>query len=438
MWKTIQNALKVEEIRKRILYTLLILVLVRLGCAIPAPGVNPEYFRNWIAQQSGDAFNFFNAMTGGSFESMSVFALSITPYITASIIIQLLTIAIPALEEMSKDSEHGRQKLNEITRYTTVGLAFIEALAMSIGFGRQGLLVNYTWYNVLVAVVTLTAGAVILMWLGEKITECGIGNGISMILLFNILSSIPQDIANLFEVFVFGKSVVVGVLAAVVIIALIIAMIAFVVILNGGERRIPVQYSGKMQGRRTYGGQSTSMPLKANIGGVIPVIFASSLMSTPVMIASFFNVDYTTIGGHILAALSSNNWVRADRPWYSIGLLIYIALIILFAYFYVSITFNPIEIANNLKKQGGFIPGIRPGKSTSDYLTNVLNYLNLIGAIGLVIVSVIPIILSGTLNISRLSFTGTSLIIIVSVVMETLSQIESMMRVRNYTGFLKS
>lgn len=437
MLKTLQNAWRVPEIRKRVLYTLLILVIVRVGSAIPSPGVNTSFFQNWLAQQSGDAFNFFNAMTGGSFESLSIFALSITPYITASIIIQLLTIAIPALEEMSKDSEQGRQRLNEITRYTTVGLALLEALAMSIGFGRQGLLLNYTWYNVIASACVMTAGAVVLMWLGEKITEIGIGNGISMILLFNILSSLPGDIANLFEVFVFGKSVVVGVLAAAIIIALILAMIAFVVYLNGGERRIPVQYSAKMQGRRTYGGQSSSMPLKANLGGVIPVIFASSLMQTPVMIGSFFNVDYNTVGGKILAALSSNNWVRADRPWYSIGLLIYIALIIVFAYFYVSITFNPLEIANNLKKQGGFIPGIRPGKPTSDYLNHVLNYLVFIGAVGLVIVAVVPIILSGTLSISRLSFTGTSLIIIVSVILETISQVESMMRVRNYSGFLK-
>ena len=438
MLKTLQNAWRVPEIRKRVLFTLLILVVVRVGSAIPAPGVNPAFFQNWLAQQSGDAFNFFNAMTGGSFESMSVFALSITPYITASIIIQLLTIAIPALEEMSKDSEQGRQRINEITRYTTVGLALLEALAMSIGFGRQGLLINYTWYNVIAAALVLTCGAVVLMWLGEKITEVGIGNGISMILLFNILSSLPGDIANLFEVFVFGKSVVVGALATIIIVGLILAMIAFVVYLNGGERRIPVQYSAKMQGRRTYGGQSSNMPLKVNVAGVIPVIFASSLMQTPVMIASFFNVDYNTVGGKILAALSSNNWVRADRPWYSIGLLIYIALIIVFAYFYVSITFNPLEIANNLKKQGGFIPGIRPGKPTSDYLNNVLNYLVFIGAIGLVIVAVVPIILSGTLSISRLSFTGTSLIIIVSVILETIAQLESMMRVRNYSGFLKN
>ena len=437
MLKTLQNALKIEEIRKRVIFTAIVLLIVRIGCAIPVPGVSSTYFQNWFAAQTGDAFNFFNVITGGSFESLSIFALNITPYITASIIMQLLTIAIPALEEMQKDSEHGRQKINEITRYSTVGLALLEATAMTIGFGRQGLLTNYTWYNAIVVIAVLTAGAVILMWLGEKITESGIGNGISMILLFNILSSIPSDIANLFSVFVFGKSVVVGVLSAIIIIALIAAMIAFCVYLNGGERRIPVQYSAKMQGRRTYGGQSSSMPLKANIGGVIPVIFASSLMQTPVMIASFFNVDYSSIGGKILAALNSSNWCKIAAPGYSVGLLIYIALIILFAYFYASITFSPVEIANNLKKQGGFIPGIRPGKSTSDYLNHVLNYLVFIGGVGLVIVAVVPIILSGLLSVPRMAFTGTSVIIIVSVILETLKQIESMMRVRNYSGFLK-
>ena len=436
MIKTLQNALKVKEIRSRLLFTFVILLVVRIGCAIPAPGVNTAFFESWFASQTGDAFNFFNVMTGGSFTNQSIFALNITPYITASIIIQLLTIAIPALEELQKDSEHGRQKINDITRYSTLALALIEATAMTIGFGRQGLLTNYTWYNVIVVVVTMTAGSVLLMWLGEKITERGVGNGISMILLFNIISSLPGDIAGLFDRFVFGKSVLVGVLAAVVIIALILAMVSFVVMLNGGERRVPVQYAAKMQGRRTYGGQSQNMPIKVNTAGVIPVIFASSLMSLPVMISQFFSVDYSTIGGKILAALSSSNWCKPSAPWYSVGLLVYIALIILFAYFYTSITFNPIEIANNLKKQGGSIPGIRPGKPTSEYLNHILNYLVFIGAAGLVIVAVIPIILSGFLSISNLSFSGTSLIIIVGVILETMNQIESMMRVRKYSGFL--
>ncbi|MBR5475059.1 MAG: preprotein translocase subunit SecY [Lachnospiraceae bacterium] len=436
MIKTLQNALKVKEIRSRLLFTLMILLVVRIGCAIPAPGVNTEFFASWFASQTGDAFNFFNVMTGGSFTSMSIFALNISPYITASIIIQLLTIAIPALEELQKDAESGRQKINDITRYSTVALAIIEGTAMTVGFGRQGLLLDYTWYNVAIVVITMTAGSVLLMWMGEKITEKGIGNGISMILLFNILSSLPSDIAGLFNTFVFGKSVLVGVLAAVIIIALIVAMVVFVVLLNGGERRIPVQYAAKMQGRRSYGGQSSNMPIKVNTAGVIPVIFASSIMSLPVMIASFFSVDYTTIGGKILAALSSANWCKPSDPLLSLGLLVYIALIFVFAYFYTSITFNPIEIANNLKKQGGFVPGIRPGKPTSEYLNNILNYIVFIGAAGLTIVAIIPIVLSGFLSISNLSFAGTSLIIIVGVILETMKQIESMMRQRNYSGFL--
>ncbi|MCI9485685.1 MAG: preprotein translocase subunit SecY [Lachnospiraceae bacterium] len=436
MWKTFQNAFKIKEIRKKILFTFFILVVVRLGAHIPIPGVNTAYFADWFARQSGTAFNFFDAMTGGSFTQMSVFALSITPYITSSIIIQLLTIAIPKLEEMQKEGEEGRKFIGKLTRYVTVALALIESTAMTISFGRSGLLLHFTWYNAIVVIVTMTAGSAVLMWLGERVTEKGVGNGISIILLINILSGLPGDFMSLYERFMAGTSVAKAALSAVIILAVILAMVAFVVYLQGGERRIPVQYAKKMQGRKFVGGQSSNIPLKVNTAGVIPVIFASSLMSIPSVISQFFNVDYSTFGGRILLGLSSSNWCRPQDPILSLGLLVYILLIVAFAYFYTSITFNPIEIADNMKKQGGFIPGIRPGRPTSDYLNRILNYIVFIGAVGLTIVAVIPILFSGLFNIGSLSFGGTSIIIIVGVILETLKQIESQMLVRYYKGFL--
>ena len=436
MWKTFQNAFKIKEIRKKILFTFFILVVVRLGAHVPIPGVNTAYFADWFARQSGTAFNFFDAMTGGSFTQMSVFALSITPYITSSIIIQLLTIAIPKLEEMQKEGEEGRKFIGKLTRYVTVALALIESTAMTISFGRSGLLLHFTWYNAIVVIVTMTAGSAVLMWLGERVTEKGVGNGISIILLINILSGLPGDFMSLYERFMAGTSVAKAALSAVIILAVILAMVAFVVYLQGGERRIPVQYAKKMQGRKFVGGQSSNIPLKVNTAGVIPVIFASSLMSIPSVISQFFNVDYSTFGGRILLGLSSSNWCRPQDPILSLGLLVYILLIVAFAYFYTSITFNPIEIADNMKKQGGFIPGIRPGRPTSDYLNRILNYIVFIGAVGLTIVAVIPILFSGLFNIGSLSFGGTSIIIIVGVILETLKQIESQMLVRYYKGFL--
>ena len=437
MLKTVRNAFKVEDIRKRLLYTLLMLVVVRFGSQLPTPGVDPTFIQNFFAQQTGDAFNFFEAFTGGSFTRMSVFALSITPYITSSIIMQLLTIAIPKLEEMQKDGEDGRKKIAAITRYVTVGLALIESIAMSIGFGRQGLLVDYNFVNCAIVVCTLTAGSAFLMWIGERITEKGVGNGISIVLLFNIVSSLPQDVNTLYTRFLSNsKNIGSTVLIVLIMIAILAAMVVFVIILQDGERRIPVQYSKKMVGRKLVGGQASHIPLKVNTAGVIPVIFASSIMSFPIVIAQFFHPDYTTIGGKILMVLNSSYWFRPEMPAYSVGLVIYLVLIVLFAYFYTSITFNPLEVANNMKKSGGFIPGIRPGKPTSEYLDKILNYIVFIGAIGLIIVSVIPIIISGVFTVSRLSFMGTSLIIIVSVILETIKAIESQMIVRNYKGFL--
>jgi len=435
MLKTLQNAFKIKEIRSRLLFTFLMLIVIRIGCAIPVPGVNSALVKNFFENQIGDAFNFFDAITGGSFTSMSIFALSITPYITSSIIMQLLTIAIPKLEEMQKDGEEGRKKIAEYTRYVTVALALMESIAMGIGFGTQGILVNYNAGSVIIVVLTLTAGSAFLMWMGERITEKGVGNGISIILLVNIVSRMPSDFVTLYERFMKNKTVAVAALAALIIAVIIIAVIAFVVMLQGGERRIPVQYSKKMQGRKLVGGQSSHIPLKVNTAGVIPIIFAGSLMSMPVVISQFFKMDADSIGAKIVKMLNQSSWCNPKEPIYTIGLLIYIVLVVFFAYFYTSITFNPIEVADNIKKQGGFIPGIRPGKPTTDYLTRILNYIIFIGAAGLLIVAIVPIIASGVFS-ANVSFGGTSLIIIVGVILETLKKIESQMLVRNYKGFL--
>ena len=438
MLKSLRKALSIEDIRKRLLYTLAMLIVVRLGSQLPTPGVDPTFIQNFFAQQTGDAFNFFEAFTGGSFTRMSVFALSITPYITSSIIMQLLTIAIPKLEEMQKDGEDGRKKIAAITRYVTVGLALIESIAMAVGFGRQGLLEEYNFVNCAIVVCTLTAGSAFLMWIGERITEKGVGNGISIVLTINIVSRVPSDLSLLYENFIKGKTIAKGLLAGVIIVAIIVVMVVFVLILNGAERRIPVQYSRKMVGRKLMGGQTTNIPLKVNTAGVIPVIFASSIMSFPGVIAQLAGkANGTGIGSEIIRGLSSNNWCNPSQPQYSWGLLLYIVLCVFFAYFYTSITFNPLEVADNIKKQGGFIPGIRPGKPTSDYLTKILNYIIFIGAVGLIIVAVIPFFFNGVFG-ANVSFGGTSIIIIVGVILETVKQIESQMLVRNYKGFLNN
>ena len=421
MLETIRNAFKTKEIRNKLLFVFLGLIIVRIGCNIPLPGVNTNVIQNLF--DNNQALNFLDVMTGGSFTRMSIFALNITPYITASIIVQLLTIAIPRLEELQKDGEDGRKKINEYTRYLSIVLALIEGLAIVIGFRNQGFFTESGYTSVIISVVALTAGAAFLMWLGEEITEKGIGNGISIILLINIVARIPSDLISLYNQFIKSAANVTNrILAAVIILVLIVAMFAFIVWLQDGERKIPVQYAKKIQGRKTVGGQSSCIPLKVNTSGVIPIIFASSLMQLPVVICSFFGIQGTGFWGHVLRGLSSSNWCNPKEPVYSIGLVVYIALVIFFAYFYTSITFNPLEVANNMKKQGGFIPGIRPGKPTSDYLTKILNYIVFIGAIGLTIVCVIPFIFNGVFG-AQVSFGGTSLIIIVSVILETMKRI---------------
>ncbi len=437
MLTTLKNAFKIKELRDKVLFTLLMLVVIRFGSQLPVPGIKVELFQDWYASQAA-ALGFLDAITGGSFESMSILALSISPYITSSIVMQLLTIAIPKLEEMQRDGEDGRKKIASMTRYVTVILAVMQSTAMAIGFGRAGYMVQYNALSVITTVATLTAGSAFLMWVGERITEKGIGNGISVVLVINILASIPNDFRNLFEQFVFGKAPATSVLNAVIIFAVVIGMVVLVIYLNDALRKIPVQYASKTQGRKMVGGgQNSNIPMRVNTSGVIPVIFASSLLQFPIIISSFLGYNGTGTWNEIMKYMNSTYWLNPSQMKYSIGLLVYILLIIFFAYFYTSVTFNPLMIADNMKKQGGFIPGIRPGKPTSDYLNKVLNSIVFIGAIGLTIVAVVPFFFSGVFG-AQVSFGGTSLIIIVSVILETLKQVESMMLVRNYKGFLES
>ena len=435
MFQSFINVFKIKDLRRRILFVFLMLIVVRLGSGIPVAGVDPDVFKN-LFSAAGDSMSFFDAITGGSFEKMSIFALSITPYITSSIIMQLLTIAIPKLEEMQRDGEQGRKKMTQITRIVTVALAVLESTAMAIGFGQNGYLTEFNALYVILVIAVLTGGSTVLMWIGEQITEHGIGNGISIVLIINIISRIPSDLTSLYEQFIQGKIVAKGILSGLIIAAVIIGTVVLVVYLQHAERKIPVQYSKKMQGRRTVGGNSTFIPLKVNTAGVIPVIFAQSLMQTPVIIASLLGKQNVEgFWGHILKGLSQSNWFKPDQFVYTIGAVVYILLIIAFAYFYTTITFNPLEIANNMKKQGGSIPGIRPGEPTSNYLQEVLKHIIFIGAVGLSIVAIIPIVFNGLFG-ANVSFGGTSIIIVVGVVIETLKQVESQMMVRNYKGFL--
>lgn len=436
MLETVRNAFKIKDIRNRIIFTFLMLIVIRIGSQLPIPGVDGKVFSEWFKNQTADGLSFFDAVTGGSFLNMSVFALNITPYITSSIIMQLLTIAIPKLEEMQRDGEDGRKKIVEITRYLTIALGLIESIAMAIGFYRSGYLTDKSPLTIIMIVTSLTAGSAVLMWIGERITEKGVGNGISIVLVINIISRMPEDLLSLWNQFISGKSIPQGTVAALVIIAIIVAMVLFVVLLQGAERRIPVQYSKKIQGRKQVGGQQTNIPLKVNTGGVVPVIFAQSLMQTPVIIASILGKGQGTgFWSKVLKGLSQSNWCDPDNMIYSIGLVVYIILIIAFAYFYTQITFNPLEVANNMKRSGGFIPGIRPGKPTSDYLNQILNYVVFIGAVALAFVAFVPIFFNGVFG-ANVSFGGTSIIIIVGVVIETVKQIESQMLVRYYKGFL--
>ena len=365
MSNAVVSAFKNKQLRKKLLFTTLILIVVRFGSQLPIPEIDSAQISAYLKSTLGDSFSLLNSFTGGSFMQMSVFALSVTPYITSSIIMQLMTIVIPALEEMQKDGEDGRKRMAKITRYVTVVLAIIEGAGLAIGFANQGALgTDYTTFTIVTMIIALTAGAVLVMWLGERITESGIGNGISIILLVNIVSGMPGDFTSLYNQFMKGKQIGPALIAGCVIVGVVLAVVVFVIVLSDAERHIPVQYSKKMQGRKLVGGQQSKIPLKVNTAGVIPIIFASSIMQFPIMLQNVLKYENNGFIGKALTSLNSSTWFDASHPKRSIGLLIYIVLVVLFAYFYTSITFNPLEISNNMKKQGGFIPGIRPGKPT--------------------------------------------------------------------------
>ena len=380
MSNAVVSAFKNKQLRKKLLFTTLILIVVRFGSQLPIPEIDSAQISAYLKSTLGDSFSLLNSFTGGSFMQMSVFALSVTPYITSSIIMQLMTIVIPALEEMQKDGEDGRKRMAKITRYVTVVLAIIEGAGLAIGFANQGALgTDYTTFTIVTMIIALTAGAVLVMWLGERITESGIGNGISIILLVNIVSGMPGDFTSLYNQFMKGKQIGPALIAGCVIVGVVLAVVVFVIVLSDAERHIPVQYSKKMQGRKLVGGQQSKIPLKVNTAGVIPIIFASSIMQFPIMLQNVLKYENNGFIGKALTSLNSSTWFDASHPKRSIGLLIYIVLVVLFAYFYTSITFNPLEISNNMKKQGGFIPGIRPGKPTVDYLNKILKYIIFIG-----------------------------------------------------------
>jgi preprotein translocase subunit SecY len=397
------------------------LFVIRMGAAIPIPGINADVLKDYFSQ-AGDLLGLFDAFSGGAFANMTLFAMGIIPYINASIIMNLLTIAIPALEEMQKEGEDGRKKIAKMTRYGTVVLALVQSLAISLGL--RTIFNEYNVLSVVIAVSAMTAGTAFLMWIGERINEKGIGNGISLIIFVNIVSRFPSGAKALYNQAILGKYI--QVLAMLLV---FFGMIVLVVLIYLGERRISVQYAKKMQGRKSYGGQSTHIPLKVNMAGVIPVIFASSLLQFPQVITGFFTqtpapwLDKTI------------NFLNYNRSPFGAGL--YFVLIILFAFFYTAIIFNPYEVANNMKKNGGFVPGIRPGKPTVDYLTNILNKIVLIGGILLGIVAISPIALSALTKV-QIGFGGTSLIIVVGVCLETIKQIESQLVMRHYKGFLNS
>jgi len=431
--KTLKKVWGAKELRNRILFTLIMLIFLRMVSQITVPGVNSEFLKSYFGDN--EAFNLMNAFTGGGLERLSVFALGVTPYITSSIIIQLFTISFPRLEQLAKEGESGRKKLTKYTQYVTLVLSLVSSISMVIGFRNQMLITkNYLTYAVVVA--TLTGGSMILVWLGNRITEKGIGNGISMILLFNILSRMPQDMKTLYECFMQGKTWTKMTMAGLVIAMTIVVVICLTLILNSAERRIPVVYTQKMQGRRFAGDGASNIPMKVNTAGVMPVIFATSLMTFPALILGLLGKTPNGIWATVTKALNSNNWFNPGDWLPTVGYILYVLLLIFFAYYYTTITFNSAEIANNLKKAGATIPGERPGKDTELYLQKILKHVIMIGVIGLLIVCTIPLVISGVTG-ANVSFGGTSLIIIVSVILETVKQGKSMLSMKNANTFLR-
>ena len=427
MLQTLRNAWKIEELRKKILFTLLILALYRLGNAIPVPYVNVAALQTYFAQLQNTVLGLLNVMSGGAFSQATIFALSIQPYINASIIIQLLCIAIPALERMSKEEgEEGRKKIASITRYATVAIGLLQGFGFYMLIKNYGILTaeaNGNVWAAIVIILTFTSGSALIMWLGEQITEFGIGNGISMILFASIISRFPTAIITTISNIIRGE---LNVFVAILMFLGALAIVILIVFVNDAERRIPVQYAKRVVGRKMYGGQSTFLPMKVNMSGVMPIIFAQSIASVPATIAAFTGKTSGWV----------SNWFGTNSIPYAI---IYLLLIIFFAYFYSTIQFNPVEVANNLKKNGGYIPGFRPGKPTSEFIQRVLNKITLFGALYLGIVAVVPILIahfSTQSALTGISLGGTSIIIVVGVALETIRALEAQMLMRNYKGFL--
>ena len=457
MIQTIRNAWKIPELRKKLMFTVFALLIFRLGAAIPVPYINTEGLGTFLDSQSGTILGLVNAMSGSAFSMATVFALSIQPYINSSIIIQLLSVAIPALERLAKEGgEEGRKKIASITRYTTVAIALLQGYGYYSLIKANGLLatdgVPDLWVG-LVIVLTFTAGSAFLMWLGEQITEFGIGNGISIILFAGIVSRVPYMLSSMIsgvkqwmkplteeQITAMGgtesmyyqawKNTTLHPGFVPVIILGILALIVFIVFISNAERRIPVQYAKRMVGRKMYGGQSTHIPLKVNMSGVMPIIFAQSIASLPATIGAFagWTMESEGFGGGMMRVFDTS------KPFYSI---FYFLLIVGFSYFYASMSFNPVEVANNLKKNGGFVPGFRPGKPTADFITKVLNKITMFGALYLAVIAILPIITGNIVKISSLAIGGTSVIIVVGVALETVKALEAQMLMRHYKGFLE-
>jgi len=434
MLQTIKNGWKIPELRKKILFTLMIVILYRIGAVIPVPYVSSEMLSLIMSQDSGSLFQYINLLSGDAFAQATLFALSVSPYITSQIIVQLLTIAIPALERLSKDGEEGQKKINQISRYVTIGIALVTAYGYYIYMKAYNVIVNPSVFAAIVIVTCYVAGSALIMWMAEQINDFGIGNGVSIVLFANILSSLPSFLVTLFaQMFTGGWK---GLLYALIVIIIGLALLVFIVFMSESERRLPVQYAKKVVGRKMYGGQSTNLPLKVNMSGVMPIIFANSILGLPATIAALLSTPKE--GSFWDKFLNLFSYTSAFY------VVLFIVLIIAFSYFYVvGMSFNPVEISNNLKKNGGFIPGIRPGKPTADYISKVLNKIVLIGAIMLSVIATLPLIINivatkaFSAGIGSLAFGGSSIIIVVGVVIELVRAIEAEMTMRHYKGFLE-
>ena len=428
MFKTFANAWKLTDLRKKILFTFLIIVLYRVGVAIPIPYLNPAMLGEIAKMAEGSIFQYLNILSGNAFSQATLFALGVSPYITSSIVMQLLTIAIPALERLAKEGQDGQKVINKITRYVTVGLGLITAFGYYMLLRNQGMLTDNGVFAAIVMITCYCAGSSLVMWLAERVNDHGIGNGVSMILLANIVAGLPSMVSTFWAHLVSGK--ISGIIIAIASLIIGLGMVVFVVFMNESERRLPIQYAKKVVGRKMYGGQSSNLPLKLTMTGVMPIIFANSIVTIPATIKMFLNVPEKGFWAGFFGLFEATSWVYV---------VLTLLLIVAFAYFYTAISFNPIEISNNLKKNGGFIPGIRPGKPTAEYITRILNRITLIGAICLGIIAVVPmvanIIVGG--NLGALAFSGNSIIIVVGVLLETTREIESQLSTHHYKGFLE-